>query len=154
MNIIRRLARPLLAAAIVDSGLSTLRGPAPRADQVRPLVAQLPGPLRLPADPERLLRLDGALMVGAGTLLALGRMPRLVALALVVGAVPATCGELVQGLPHDAEQRRTRRTELLTRLGLLGGALLATVDTAGRPGFSWCSRHAVAQGRREAKGTR
>lgn len=153
MNIIRRLARPLLAAAIIDSGLSALRGPDPRADQVRPLVAH-PGPLPLPADPERLLRLDGALMVGAGTLLALGRMPRLVALALIVGAVPATCGELVQGRPHDAEQRRTRRTELLTRLGLLGGALLATLDTAGRPGFSWRSRHPVAQSRREAKGTR
>jgi uncharacterized membrane protein YphA (DoxX/SURF4 family) len=154
MSIIRRLARPLLAAAFIDSGLSILRGPGPRADQVRPLVAQLPGPLRLPADPERLLRLDGDLMVGAGTLLALGKMPRLAALALVVGAAPATCGELVQGRPQDAEQRRTRRTELLTRLGLLGGALLATVDTAGRPGFSWRSRHAVAQGRREAKGTR
>jgi uncharacterized membrane protein YphA (DoxX/SURF4 family) len=143
MSIVRRLARPLLAAAFIDTGLSTLRDPGPQVDQIRPLLDQVAGPLHLPADPKLLLRIDGALMVGAGTLLALGRMPRLAAVALLAGAAPATYAEFAYGREKDPEQRRSRRTQLLTRLGLIGGVLLAAVDTAGRPGLAWRGRHAV-----------
>lgn len=143
MSLVRRLARPLLAATFIQTGVSTLRNPGPQVDRVRPLVDQMSGPLHLPADPELLLRVDGALLAGAGGLLALGRMPRLAALALVVGAAPTTYPEVAFWQEKDPELRRARRTELLTRLGLIGGALLATVDTAGRPGLVWRGRHAV-----------
>ena len=152
MSIVRRLARPMLAAGFIESGLSTLRDPGPQVEQVRPLVAQVAGPLRLPSDPATFLRVDGALMVGAGGLLALGRMPRLAALVLVAGSAPATYAEIAHWREKDPQQRRERRRELLTRLGLIGGALLATVDTAGRPGLAWRSRHAVEQVQHSAAG--
>jgi uncharacterized membrane protein YphA (DoxX/SURF4 family) len=143
MNIVRRLARPLLAAAFIDIGLSTLRDPGPQVDQLRHLLDRVPDQAHLPADPELLLRIDGALLVGAGTLLALGRMPRLAAVALLAGAAPTTYAEFAYGREKDPEQRRSQRTRLLTRLGLIGGALLAAVDTAGRPGLAWRGGHAV-----------
>ena len=76
MSIVRRLTRSIPAAAFTESDLSDLRHPGPRVDQVRPLVNRIAGTLRLPADPDLFLRVDGAVTVGAGTLLALGRMPR------------------------------------------------------------------------------
>jgi putative oxidoreductase len=152
MSIVRRLARPMLAATFIETGLSDLRHPGPHADQVRPLVNLIAGPLRIPADPDLFLRVDGAVMVGAGTLLALGRMPRLAALALVAGAAPSTYAEIVQWREKDPEQRRARRHELITRLGLIGGALLAAVDTGGRPGLAWRGRHAAEHVQQAASG--
>lgn len=143
MSIVRRLARPMLAATFIETGLSTLRHPGAQADQVRPLVDRIAGPLRMPSDPDLFVRVDAAVVVGAGSLLALGRMPRLAALALVTGAAPTTYAEITQWRQKDPEQRRAMRRELLTRLGLIGGALLAAVDTGGRPGLAWRSRHAA-----------
>jgi uncharacterized membrane protein YphA (DoxX/SURF4 family) len=137
MSVVRRFVRPLLAATFIETGLSTLHRPGPRADQVRPVVAQVAGPLRLPAEPETFLRVDGAVTVTAGTLLAFGRVPQLAALALVAGAAPAVYGEIAHWRDKDPEQRRARRSELLTRLGLIGGALeAAQIDRSGsrRPG--------------------
>lgn len=152
MSIVRRLARPMLAATFIDTGLSTLRRPGPQVDQVRPLVNQVAGPLHLPTDPELFLRVDGVLMVGAGSLLALGRMPRLAALALVAAAAPAAYAEIVQWREKDPEQRQVRRAGLLTRFGLIGGALLAAVDTDGRPGLVWRGRHAAGHVQQSASG--
>lgn len=141
----------MLAATFIETGLSTLRRPGPQTDQVRPLVAQAAGPLRLPAEPEVFLRVDGAVMVTAGMFLAFGRIPRLAALALAASATPAVYGEIAHWRDKDPEQRRARRSELLTRLGLIGGALLAAVDTAGRPGLIWRSRHVGRQARRAGR---
>ena len=44
----------------------------------------------LPKDPVTLVRLNGAVQVGAGALLAVGRVPRLAALALATTLVPTT----------------------------------------------------------------
>jgi putative oxidoreductase len=143
MTLVRRLARPLLAAAFIESGISSLRNPGPEADRIRPLFDQVSGPLHLPPDLELILRVDGALLIGAGGLLAMGRFPRLAAVALAAGAAPATYSDLVFWREKDPELRRRRRTEALTRLSVLGGVLLAAVDTSGRPGLLWRGRHAA-----------
>ncbi|HET9657307.1 MAG TPA: DoxX family membrane protein, partial [Kineosporiaceae bacterium] len=135
MSIVRRLARPLLAAAFIETGMSTLRHPGTQAERIRPLVNQVSGQFGQSVDPELVLRVDGALLIGAGGLLALGRMPRLAALALAAGAAPSTYAEMAFWQEKDPQRRRERRNEVLTRLGLIGGALLAAVDTSGRPGL-------------------
>ena len=76
--------------SFVKGGLDSLRHPAARAEAAAPVIHALAEPLHLPDDPELLVRANGAAMVAAGTLLALGRLPRLSALVLAASLVPTT----------------------------------------------------------------
>ena len=158
MSIVRRIARPLLAASFVAAGLDAVLHPMPRAEAARPLVDRLAPSLGLPEDPELLVRANGALTVAAGTLLALGRLPRLSSLVLAATLVPSTYTEHAFWQEKDPQSRRTQRTLFLKNAGLLGGTLLAAVDTDGRPGLAWRGRRAVRQaenaGRRAARDAR
>jgi uncharacterized membrane protein YphA (DoxX/SURF4 family) len=150
MTLVRRLARPLLAAVFVQNGVDAFLHPAPRADAVRPL-AQRAAAAGLPDDPELLVRANGAVMAGAGALFALGRLPRLSALAMVATLAPTTYAEHAFWAEKDPERRRAQRRSFLENLGLLGGTLLATVDTEGRPGLAWRGRNAVHQAEKSAR---
>ena len=150
MTVVRRIARPLLAAMFVDSGLDQFRHPGPKVERARPLVDKIAEPLRLPNDPELLVRANGAAMAGAGTLFAIGRLPRLSALVLAATIVPTTYAAHPFWAEKDPEQRRQQRGHFIKNLGLLGGVLLATVDTEGKPGLAWRSQRAARDARRAA----
>lgn len=157
MTLVRRLARPLLAAPFVAHGVDGFRHPGPYVDEARPVAAQVAkvaSPLGLPEDPEVLVRVHGAAMAGSAALLALGRLPRL------AGTVLAVTGALTLASHHrfweekDPERRREQRQSFVSQLGLLGGALLAAVDTQGRPGLAYRSRTAARSAERTAKRAR
>lgn len=141
MTIVRRLARPLLAAPLIASGVDAVRHPGPHAEAARPLVNKAAGPLHLPNDPETIVRASGAVTAAGGALLALGKLPRLSALAIVLAA-PAAQASQPFWQEKDPEARRTQRTLFLKNLGLVGGALLAAVDTEGKPGHAYRGRQA------------
>jgi len=152
MTIVRRLARPLLAAPLIQSGLAAARHPGPQVELARPVLQKVSGPLRLPEDPTVVVRGAGVVTTAAGLLLAAGKLPRLSALAIVVAA-PAVQNSQPFWKEKDPELRRAQRTAFVKNLGLLGGALLAAVDTEGRPGLAWRSRragHLAADTAREA----
>ena len=153
MSIVRRLARPLLAASFVADGIDAVLHPMTRAETARPLIDRLAPALGLPEDPEVFVRGNGAVMAGAGALLAIGRLPRLASLVLAVTLVPTTYAEHAFWTEKDPQARRIQLAMFLKNAGLLGGALLATVDTSGRPGLAWRGRRAVQpadKGRRRA----
>lgn len=150
MSIVRRLARPLLAANFVIEGLDHVRHPGTRVESARPLVNTLAGPLRLPNDPEMLVRANGAAMAVAGSLLAIGRLPRLSAVVLAASLVPATYVDHPFWAEKDPEAKSAQRTQFLKNLGLLGGVLIASVDTDGRPGLAWRSERAAKDVKRAA----
>ena len=78
MTVVRRLARPMLAAMFVDGGLDALRHPSAQLAKARAGGPQARrAAAACPDDPELLVRANGAAMVGAGALLATGRLPRL-----------------------------------------------------------------------------
>ena len=146
MTIVRRIARPLLAAPLIASGVDAVRHPGPHAEAARPLVDRAAGPLRLPNDPVLIVRASGAVTAAGGVLLAAGRLPRLAALAVVLAAPTAQASQPFWQ-EKDPEARRTQRTLFLKNLGLVGGALLAAVDTEGRPSLAYRGRaasHAAA----------
>lgn len=151
MTVVRRIARPLLAAVFVQTGFDQFRHPAPKADAARPLVHRLSGPLHLPDDAETLVRANGAAMAGAGVLLATGRLPRLSSLVLAATIAPTTYVAHPFWEAKDPEERRSQRAHFLKNLGLLGGVLLAAVDTEGRPGLAWRTRHATRDAQRATK---
>lgn len=150
MPIVRRLARPLLAAPLIQSGIETARHPGPQAELARPILSQVQEPLRLPSDQVQVVRAAGAVTAAAGLLLALGKLPRLSALALVVTA-PVVTNVQPFWKEKDPQQRSAQLTETLKSFGLIGGALLAAVDTEGKPSVVYRGRSA---GRSLADSTR
>lgn len=150
MTVVRRIARPMLAAIFVTNGLDSLRHPATYAQAAAPMVKALAGPLRLPDDPAMLVRANGATMLAAGTMLGLGKFPRLAALALAAAIVPATYTSHPFWAIEDPAARSQQKVHFLKNIGLLGGVLLASVDTAGKPGLAYRASHVQADARRQA----
>jgi len=155
MTVVRRLARPLLASMFVVGGLDSLRNPKSKvaaAEDIGPAIAaHLP---YLPEDPEQLVRINGAVQLGAGVLLALGRFPRLSSTLLAGSLIPTTLAGHRFWEVEDPAKRAQQRIHFLKNLGLLGGLMLAAVDTEGRPGLAWRAQHAghhVADSSRHAR---
>jgi uncharacterized membrane protein YphA (DoxX/SURF4 family) len=100
----------MVASIFVIQGYETFRRPervAPRAESVvRPLAERIPA---VPAKTEDAVRLNGAVQMVAGLLLALGRFPRLSALALAATLVPTTAaGHRFWEAEEEADQAQQR----------------------------------------------
>jgi uncharacterized membrane protein YphA (DoxX/SURF4 family) len=143
MTVVRRVARPLLASMFVVGGIDAVRNPAPKAPAAEgvadPIAARLPF---LPEDPEQLVRINGAVQVGAGLSLALGRFPRLSSILLAGSIIPTTLAGHRFWEIDDPGTRAQQQIHFCKNLGLLGGLMLAAVDTEGRPGLAWRAQHA------------
>jgi uncharacterized membrane protein YphA (DoxX/SURF4 family) len=144
----------MLAAVFVTSGLDALLHPAERAKIAAPLVSRLSGPLNLPDNPELMVRANGATMVAAGTMLALGRLPRVASMALAGALVPTTYTAHAFWTIKDPAVRAQQKAHFLKNIGLLGGVLLASVDTAGKPGLAYRTKLAQSHAHRQADLTR
>jgi putative oxidoreductase len=143
MSALRELARPLLASIFVIQGWQSFESPeyvAPIAEPiVRPLRDRIPG---VPAETEDAVRINGAIQAAAGTMLGLGVLPRLAALAIAGTLVPTTLAGHRYWDAKDPRERATQRIQFLKNLTMLGGLLLAVADTGGSPSLSWRRRHA------------
>lgn len=148
--ILRRIARPMLAAVFVSGGLDALRNPKPRVEAVAPVIDRAVDqvgdrvPAQVPTDPELLVKVNAAAQVAAGTALALGRFPRLSAFVLAASLAPTTVAGHRFWEHDDPTERSTQRVQFLKNLGLLGGLLVAAADTHGKPSLSWRARHATS----------
>ncbi|MGH9279877.1 MAG: DoxX family protein [Acidimicrobiales bacterium] len=140
----RRVARPLLAATFVSSGIQTLRNPGPRvekAEAVAPKIAENLPPL--PKDTDTLVKINAAAQIVAGLFLAIGRLPRLAALVLAGSLVPTTAAGHRFWEVEDGAQRAQQQIHFLKNAGLLGGLILAALDTEGAPSLGWRARRAA-----------
>jgi putative oxidoreductase len=156
MSLSRTVARPLLASMFLVGGVNALRNPQmlavrakPVLDRVAPLLQQ--SPLPVPADHETIVRLNGAVHVGAGLALATGRAPRVSSAVLAATLVPTTLGGHRFWEEQDPAVRTQQRLNFFKNLSMLGGLLIAAGDTDGRPGVAWRARRAAKDARREAK---
>ena len=155
MVVLRAIARPLLASIFIVQGYDTFRHPekvATRAEPViTPLAERFPA---VPAKPEDAVRLNGAVQVAAGTMLALGRWPRLSALALAATLVPTTLAGHRFWEAEDDATKAQQRIHFLKNTSMLGGLLIAVGDTAGQPSIAWRARHAAQEAGRTARSAR
>jgi putative oxidoreductase len=146
MSISRRIARPMLASMFIAGGLDAIQSPEGKvkaaAAVTEPLKARFP---LLPEDAATLVRLNGIVQVGAGGLLALGKFRRLAAWALVASVIPTTYAGHRFWEEVDEETRAQQRVHFLKNLGLLGGLVLAAVDTEGAPSLGWRARRRAGQ---------
>ncbi len=158
MTVIRLIARPMLASMFVVGGIDAARNPSgkvPKAEkvtqQVPDLVARFAPGLPVPSDPETLVRINGGVQVLAGLSLATGRFPRLSALVLAASLVPTTYAGHPFWEEKDKAARAGQKVQFFKNISMLGGLLLAGVDTQGKPGLAWRARHGAHDVRREAK---
>jgi putative oxidoreductase len=144
MTLVRRIARPLLSSIFISGGIAGLKAPeahAPVAEDVAPKVAEkLP---YLPEDTAQLVKINAGVQVVAGSLLAIGRFPRLSALALAGTLVPTTLAAHRFWEIDDKEERSAQQVHFFKNCGLFGGLLLAAVDTEGKPSVAWRGRRAA-----------
>ena len=147
--LVRRIARPMLASIFIAGGIDALRKPEPKAGAAQPGLDQavnaLPASItdRLPSNPETLVQINAAVQIGAGTLFALGKAPRLSALALIGSLVPTTVAGHDFWNAENPEARAQQRTQLIKNVSLMGGLLIAAVDTEGKPSLGWRGRRAA-----------
>ena len=147
--LVRRIARPLLASSFIYGGIDTLRHPQSRVPGARPVVEQIAEqadkqlPVRVPRDVEQWVKIDAGIKVGAGLLFALGRLPRLSALVMAGSIVPTTLAGHRFWEHDDPKERFGQLSNFLKNAGLLGGLLIAAVDTEGKPSVGWRARRAA-----------
>jgi uncharacterized membrane protein YphA (DoxX/SURF4 family) len=146
--VLRRIARPLLSVAFIGQGINSLLNPKAAAEAAAPAVdglQALPDPVgsSIPSDPETVARITAAVQVGGGLLLATGKLPRVASAALALTVLPANLGTHTFWNEPDPELKAQKRQQFLTDLSLVGGLLIASADTAGKPSLGWRGRRAA-----------
>jgi uncharacterized membrane protein YphA (DoxX/SURF4 family) len=146
--LIRRIARPMLSAAFIGRGVDALRSPKPAADAARPTLeglSKLPEPIgtNVPSNAETVARINAAVQIGGGLLLATGKLPRLASAALAISVVPGSLGGHTFWTQADPQRKADERRAFLTDVSLIGGLIIAAVDTEGRPSLGWRGRRAA-----------
>ena len=148
--LIRRIARPMLSAVFIGQGVETLRNPKITLDAAQTAVTALqalPEPVgsKVPSNPETAARINAAVQVGGGLLLATGKLPRIASAALAFTVIPGSLGGHLFWTESDPELKVQKRRDLLTDLSLLGGLIIAAADTAGKPSLGWRGRRAASR---------
>ncbi|AIY01147.1 hypothetical protein ART_1548 [Arthrobacter sp. PAMC 25486] len=151
MSIIRIFARPMLASSFILSGIDRLRHAEQTAQQLAPLLSPLSAVLPVQASEKTLARVLAGTQVGAGVLLAAGKFARPAAVVLALTAGLGTVVEYRNADTTTKENRAHRRNQLTKNIGLIGGALLASVDTVGRPGLAWRAEKLIESGKKTTK---
>jgi uncharacterized membrane protein YphA (DoxX/SURF4 family) len=162
MTVSRLIARPMLASMFLVGGVNALRNAdqlavraKPVTDRLLPMITKAAPQLPIPSDPVTLVRLNGAVQVGAGLTLATGRAPRLSAALLAATLLPTTAAGHRFWEEQDPTAKAQHRIHFFKNVSMLGGLLIAAGDTDGKPGVAWRTRraakHLAATARREAR---
>jgi putative oxidoreductase len=144
MSLARRAARAALAASFVTGGIDQLRNPQSKAGPASPIVKPIADRVpQLPNDPESLVKLDGAIKVVGGLGLVFGPFARPAALLLAGSMVPTTLAGHRFWETTDPDQKVSDKVEFFKNVSLVGGLLIAALDTGGRPSIPWVAGKAV-----------
>ena len=148
----------MLATIFVAGGINALRNTEVHAakakkltDKVVPVAQQAAPRAPIPTDPATLVRINAGAQILAAAALATGRAPRLSASVLAASLVPTTLAGHAFWNETDPQARNAQRLQFYKNTSVLGGLLLAAVDTEGKPGLAWRARRAATDVRREAK---
>ena len=72
-------------------------------------------------------------------------------MTLAASLVPTTAAGHRFCEETDPSMKANQRTHFLKNVSMLGGLILASVDTEGKPGLAWRARRAATDVRREAR---
>lgn len=140
---LRTVARTLLAGIFIVGGWDSLQHPKAKTRPAKEVGVPIADKLGLPTDPVELVKINGAVQLGGGILLALGWMPRLASLALAASLVPTTASAHRFWEIDDPDQRKAQMTQFFKNGAVLGGLLFAALDHGGRPSVFWATSKAA-----------
>jgi putative oxidoreductase len=150
MPVLRSVARPMLASVFAVQGFDSLLHPERVAQQAEPVIRSMAERVpAVPRDPKQAVRINGAVQLVAALLLAMGRLPRLSALAIAATLVPTTIAGHRFWEAKDEKDRAQQRTHFLKNVAMFGGLLITAADTAGQPSLAWRGRHAAKAARHD-----
>ena len=148
----------MIASMFVVGGVNALRNAPAYAEKAKvvtdrliPLAKRVAPEAPIPEDPVTLVRINGAIHVGAGVALATGHFPRLASTALAATLVPTTLAGHQFWNESDPAQKANHRVHFFKNVSMLGGLIIASGDTEGQPGVLWRTRRAAKDARREAR---
>ncbi len=157
MVLVRLLARPMMSSMFITGGIHALRNAEhlakraePVTDKLEPAVDKATEQLPFSLDAKQMVQLNGIIHVVGGFCLATGRAPRLSALALVATMVPTTLGVHRFWEESDPQKRANQQVHFFKNVSMMGGLMLASVDTAGKPSLAWRARRRAARARERA----
>jgi uncharacterized membrane protein YphA (DoxX/SURF4 family) len=146
MSLLRFAGRTMLASFFVVNGAKAVANPEPLVSSAEPLakafvpLAQKVAPPTvanyIPEDTRTLVRLTGVAQVLGGLMLATGIGRRLGAGLLGASMIPHVLASR-PGKLSTPEERQIAQSQLLRNVALLGGAILASLDTQGKPDLAW-----------------
>ncbi len=158
MTLVRLVARPMLASMFVAGGVHALKNVEKMTQRAHPVTEKLTATaskvapsLPIPQDEKTLIRINAGAQIAAGLALATGRTPRLASTVLAASLIPTTAARHRFWEETDPTARAEQRMHFIKNVSALGGLLLASVDTEGKPGVAWRTKRAVGDVRREAK---
>jgi len=142
----------MLAAVFTSHAFDAPRSPKLARDAARPTLEglqKLPDPVGggVPTDAETFAKVNAAVQIGGGLLLATGRLPRFASAALAATVIPANLGAHKFWSETDQQRKAQKRREFMTDISLLGGLIIALADTAGKPSLGSRGRRAAARKR-------
>jgi len=150
-SMLRHVARALLGAVFIQTGIDQIRRPQARAEAAAPYIDALSRRTGIPDDPILLIRVNGAVMVAGGVGLVTETAPRASAAVLAAGLIPTTVFGHQFWAAGDPSRRGHDSVQFLKNAGLLGGLLLAAIDHEGRPGLRWRARDTSHRAGRAAR---
>ncbi|BBX69850.1 hypothetical protein MPSYJ_33110 [Mycolicibacterium psychrotolerans] len=138
----------MLSAVFISRGIEALRSPKPAADATRNTLeglSKLPDPVgtNVPSNAETVARVNAAVQIGGGLLLATGKLPRVASAALALTVVPGSLGGHNFWNQSDPQRKADERRAFVTDISLIGGLIIAAVDTEGKPSLGWRGRRAA-----------
>jgi putative oxidoreductase len=144
MDPVRLIARSALGAIFISGGMDALRSPGPRAKLAAPVTDKARQAASfLPDDNEQLVRINGGVHVAAGSLLVLGKLPRLSALVLAGSLIPTTLGGHRFWEAPDDEGKKMQQLQFSKNLAMFGGLIFAALDRKGNPSLGWRAKRAA-----------
>lgn len=140
----------MLSAVFISRGVDALRSPKPATDATRQTLeelSKLPDPVGtkvpVPSNAETVAKVTAAVQIGGGLLLATGRLPRFASAALALSVVPSSLGGHFFWNEVDPQRKAEERRAFITDVSLIGGLIIAAVDTEGKPSLGWRGRRAA-----------
>ena len=156
MVLVRRIARPMLSSMFISGGINSLKNAdylakraEPVTDKLTPVVEQASA-IPMSLDSKQMVQLNGVVHLVGGAMLAAGKLPRLAALALAVSLVPTTAAGHRFWEESDPQQRSNQRVHFLKNVSMMGGLLLASVDTEGKPSVAWLTKRQAGKAKKQA----
>ncbi len=128
LGALRPAARLLTGTTYAVLGYGAAREPGPLVEQAASVTAVIRKEVSLPVTDEQVVRLNGALQLACGLLLALGIAPRLCAMVLAGAMIPTTLAAHRFWTVQDPAVRKQQQVEFFKNAAMIGGLLFAELD--------------------------